>query len=401
MNCQSVICDDLDHCELPDEFEVEYDRLVVTVGAKTNTFGIPGVEENCHFLKEISDAKHIRTKLVNCFERASVPGISDEEKRRRLSFVIIGAGPAGLEFAAELRDFIEQDGPKYYCDLIPFISIKLVEATSTVLAPFDKPLQEEAAQRISRPAKINCPKARGMLPDDFTLLELMLNSPVTKITADTVELKDGSAIEYSLAIWAGGIKPLPLTAELIQSLGPLQEQEQAAARGRIAIDPWLRAYGGDGRIMSLGDCAVIPEGPLPPTGQVAAQQGEYLAHLMNEKFDFSPPQEADGTFLPPVKTSETLESLEDAIAALATRHPEYAKPFQYLNLGILAYTGDCTALAQVSTTPKTPNFLSTGKFGNFLWRSVYLAKQVSWRNRLLVMNDWLKRVWFGRDISRF
>jgi len=94
IECQSIICDSPDHCDLPDHFSVQYDRLVVTVGAKTNTFGIEGVEEHCHFLKEISDAKHIRTKLVNCFERASVPGISEEEKRRRLSFVVIGAGPA-------------------------------------------------------------------------------------------------------------------------------------------------------------------------------------------------------------------------------------------------------------------------------------------------------------------
>jgi len=309
----------------------------------------------------------------------------------------------GLEFAAELRDFIEQDGPKYYCDIFPYISIKLIEASSTVLAPFEKALQDEAAQRISRPAKINCSKARSVLTPDFALLELMLDSAVTKVTVDKIELKDGRVLDHSLAVWAGGIKPLPLTVDLIRSLGSMQEQHQAAARGRIAIDPWLRAYGGDGRIMALGDCAVNPHNPLPPTGQVASQEGEYLAHLMNEKFDFSPPKATnDETLLPPVKIpGETVESLQDAIAALATHHPEYAKPFQFLNLGILAYTGDCTALAQVSTTPKTPNVLSTGKVGNFLWRSVYLAKQVSWRNRILVMNDWLKRVWFGRDISRF
>lgn len=295
----------------------------------TNTFGIPGVEEHCHFLKEISDAKHIRTRLVNCFERASVPGISEEEKRRRLSFVVIGAGPAGLEFAAELRDFIEQDGPKYYCDIFPYISIKLIETTSTVLAPFEKALQDEAVKRISRPAKINCSKARDVLPTDFSILELMLDCPVIKVTVDTIELNDGRVLDHSLAVWAGGIKPLPLTDDLIRSLGPAQEQQQAAARGRIAIDPWLRAYGGDGRIMALGDCAVNPQNPLPPTGQVAAQEGEYLAHLMNEKYDFSPSKAAHGTFLPPVRVpGETLESLQDTIAALSTRHPEFAKPFQ-------------------------------------------------------------------------
>lgn len=339
--CESIICnnqDDQDYCDLPDNFSVDYDRLIVTVGAKTNTFNIPGVEEHCHFLKEVSDAKNIRTKLLNCFERASVPGISEEEKRRRLSFVIIGAGPAGLEFAAELRDFIEQDGPKYYCDLIPFINIKLIEASSTVLAPFEKPLQDEAVQRITRPAKIQCSKARDMLPTDFTLLELLLDSPVTKVTADTIELKDGRILDHALAIWAGGIKPLPLATNLIQSLGPAQQQEQASARGRIAVDPWLRAYGGNGRIMALGDCSLNPQNPLPSTGQVASQQGEYLAHLMNDKYDLSPTTTAADAILPPPVNvrGQTHESLEDRIAALATHHSEYAKPFQFFDLGILA-----------------------------------------------------------------
>lgn len=407
ITCESTLCEDDKNkeCLLPDEFSVPYDRLVVTVGAMTNTFGIPGVEEHCEFIKEASDASRIRTKLVNCFERAKVPGISDEEKRKRLSFVIIGAGPAGLEFAAELRDFVEQDGPKYYCDLIPFVSIKLIEATGTVLGPFDKPLQDEAAKRIARPAKVYCPKTREKVPVDFTLLELMLNSPVTEIGPNTITLKDGRVLDHSLAVWAGGIKPLPLTTELINLLGPQQEQEKAKARGRIAVDPWLRAYGGEGRIMALGDCAVDTETPLPPTGQVAAQQGEYLAHILNEKFNFSPPRQEnaddDGPLPPPTRVEgETLESLEDKVAAWSTHHPEYAKPFQYLNLGIMAYTGDCTAVGQISTTPKTPNVLASSHFGNFLWRSIYLAKQVSLRNRLLVMNDWLKRVWFGRDISR-
>lgn len=104
---------------------------------------------------------------------------------------------------------------------------------------------------------------------------------------------------------------------------------------------------------------------------------------------------------PPVRIPhETLDSLEDKIAAIATHHPEYAKPFQYLNLGILAYTGDCTAVGQISTSPRTPAVLASAHAGNFLWRSIYLAKQVSLRNRVLVMNDWVKRVWFGRDISR-
>jgi len=269
ISCESIICDDDrdNECVLPDEFTVGYDRLVLSVGAMTNTFGIPGVEEHCHFIKETTDAIKIRKKIINCFERAKVPGISDEEKRKRLSFVVIGAGPAGLEFTAELRDFVEQDGPKYYCDLIPYVSIRLIEATNTVLGPFEKPLQEEAARRISRPARVYCPKTQQKVSVDFSLTELLLNSPVSKVDSDSLTLKDGTVLDHSLAVWAGGIKPLPLTSALIESLGTEQAEYKERARGRVAIDPWLRAYGGEGRILALGDCAVNPDAPLPPTGQ--------------------------------------------------------------------------------------------------------------------------------------
>ena len=78
----------------------------------------------------------------------------------------------------------------------------------------------------------------------------------------------------------------------------------------------------------------------------------------------------------------------------------YAKPFQFLNLGILAYTGNGSALAQVATTPDGPKVKGSGKIGNAVWKSVYLTKQFSMRNRLLVLNDWTKRQFFGRDITR-
>ena len=76
---------------------------------------------------------------------------------------------------------------------------------------------------------------------------------------------------------------------------------------------------------------------------------------------------------------------------------EYAKPFQFLNLGVLAYVGASQALAQVTVDKK--NILGQGKTGFLLWRGIYWFKQVSWRNRLLVAVDWLKAQMFGRDLG--
>jgi NADH dehydrogenase FAD-containing subunit len=401
ISCESVICDG-NSCEIND-FTVEYDRLVVTVGAQTNTFGIPGVREYCNFLKQVEDARRIRTAIVNCFERANLPDMSDEERVKNLTFAVIGAGPTGIEFAAELRDFIEQDGPKYYPELLKFVRIKVIEASSTVLAPFDKSLQDEAISQMGRQVQINDEEVKRLLPLNFQLVELLLDSSVKEVTDKTICLNDGNKIDYGLSVWAAGNGPLPFTLEVIEQLDEGQSPYQNTARGRIATDAWLRAEGSQGSILSFGDCSCVIDGPdgfLPATAQVASQQGEYLAKLLNDDFDLSPTISMEGTFLPPIKNPEAEGKLSDSIANFSTQSDEYAKPFQFWDLGILAYTGGGSALAQLSTLPSAPPIKQTGQAGNALWKSVYLSKQVSMRNRLLVLNDWLKRQIFGRDITR-
>jgi NADH dehydrogenase FAD-containing subunit len=401
ITCQSVVCDG-NSCDIC-EFTVRYDRLVLTVGAQTNTFGIPGVREYCCFLKQVEDARRIRTAIVNCFERANLPNLTDEEREHDLTFVIIGAGPTGVEFAAELRDFVEQDGPKYYGNLVKYIRIKIIVSSNTVLAPFDKILQEQAIRQLNSAPRFEDPTVRSLLPPRFKLTELLFESRVKEVTEKTIVLQNGSEIPYGLAVWAAGNGPIPLTLQIIEALGEEQAKEQDVARGRIAVDPWMRAIGGEGKILAFGDCSCICQGgqQLPATAQVASQQGEYLASVMNRKFDLNPPTLLSAAgILPPPMIDPKKTVLSDRIAGMATKNIEYAKPFQFLNLGILAYTGGGSALAQVETAPELSPVLGWGAAGNFVWKGIYLSKQVSWRNRLLVMNDWTKQKLFGRDITR-
>ena len=107
----------------------------------------------------------------------------------------------------------------------------------------------------------------------------------------------------------------------------------------------------------------------------------------------------DGILIPPKPTASD-KTLSESIAAFAIQNGEIAAPFQFLNLGILAYTGGGSALAQLQVAPNGEPVKSTGKVGFGLWRSVYLTKQVSLRNRVLVLVDWLKAQAFGRDITR-
>jgi NADH dehydrogenase FAD-containing subunit len=345
VTCQSVVCDG-NSCQI-EEFEVNYDKLIVTVGAQTNTFGIPGVRENCCMLKQVEDARRIRTAIVNCFERANLPSLTDDERVRDLTFAVIGAGPTGIEFAAELQDFIEQDGPKYYPKLLKFVRIKVIEASGTVLAPFDKTLQEEAIKQLQRNVNLKDSEGYALLPESFKLTELLLDSSVKEVTENEIVLNDGQIIPYGIAVWAAGNGPIPLTVNLIDTLGGEQKQVQDSARGRLAIDAWMRVIGANGDIFSLGDCSCITSNQLPATAQVAAQQGEYLAGLMNKRFDLCPPRTPDGIFPPPaISQTETQLKFSDRIANFATNNDEYAKPFQFWNLGILAYTGGGSALAQ-------------------------------------------------------
>lgn len=418
VECESVVCEG-NSCEIQD-FVVEYDKLLVAVGAQTNTFGIPGVREHCCFLKSVQDARQIRTAIVHCFERANLPRLSDEERTSILTFCVIGAGPTGVEFASELRDFVEQDGQKYYPALLKHVRIKVIEASSKILAPFDQYLQEEAIRQLNKKTTFFVSDP-DRTPERYQLTELLLESGVSEVKENVICLQDGTNIPYGLAVWAAGIGPLPITLDLLEALKTLPNNDgddnddaktQASfnTRGRLAIDPWLRVVGAEGSIFALGDCACFPDSPLPATAQVASQQGEFLAKLLSRQYDVSAqngPLCPDGFASPPKrqkKAPDALDeslSLEEKVSSIATGTDEYAAPFQFLNLGILAYTGGGSALAQLQVTPSDKTRVKgTGKVGFGLWRSVYLSKQVSWRNRVLVFVDWAKTQAFGRDITQ-
>ncbi len=118
--CRSVLKPEL-------TYNIDYDKLVVGVGAVSNTFGIPGVSEHAFFLKEVQDARAIRNRILNNFELALHPSISQEERRRLLHIIIVGGGPTGVEFGAELYDFVREVrfgvgllGKFFHHDFIPY-----------------------------------------------------------------------------------------------------------------------------------------------------------------------------------------------------------------------------------------------------------------------------------------
>lgn len=223
-------------------------------------------------------------------------------------------------------------------------------------------------------------------------------------------------------MWAAGTGPLELTQDLLSRLadcaGPDPAGEGEAApweQGRIVVDPWLRAVGApSGSLIALGDaslCAGTDGEPLPQTAQVAAQQGAYVARILNRGYalggsdggsdrdDSSIGGELIGcSVLQPPVSREASDG--DVARILLLRGAVEARPFEFLNLGLLAYLGGGEALSQVQVG-ESRLLSEAGSTGFLLWRSVYVVKQVSPRTRFLVLFDWLKTRLFGRDVTRW
>ena len=136
------------------KFELDYDILIVAVGAANNTFNTPGVEENCFFLKDIRDAYTIRNVIMDLVETAYIPGQPRDERRKLLHFVVVGGGPSGVEFAAELHDFLEEDVSKIYPKIKDDILISMVQSQDHILNTYDKQISD-FAEDMFRHDKIN------------------------------------------------------------------------------------------------------------------------------------------------------------------------------------------------------------------------------------------------------
>lgn len=314
-------------------FSFLYDRLVIGVGATPATYGVPGVRQNALFLKELADARAIRGRIIECLERASQPTISTDERKRLLHYVVVGGGPTGVEFAAEMHDFITEDLRRSYATLVNEVRITLLEAGKHILNTFDAALSQYATRFFRRQH-----------------IAIRTRSPVADVKKNRVILKDKTVIPCGLIVWTGGIAPTRFVASL-----KLPKDKSS----RLVVDDFLRVKE-TSELFAMGDCISIEGKTTPATAQVAQQEGTYLAGALQ--------REARG--LPVAR-------------------------FEYKHYGMLAYIGSAHALADLESV-KGHGFAAW-----LFWRSVYLTRLVSLKNKILVLFDWAKTFVFGRDISRF
>ena len=192
------------------DFELEYDILVVAVGSRSNTFNTPGVKENCFFVKELTDAAKIRNCITDSIETACMPQQTDEERWRLLHFVVVGGGPTGVEFAAELQDFVDEDLARLYPRrMVENIRVSLVQSADHILNTYDQDISNFTEKQFKREGIDVITNCRVAAVDEK---ELVLRDKVTK---------GKKMVPYGLCVWATGVARRPITVQLS---GELPEQ---------------------------------------------------------------------------------------------------------------------------------------------------------------------------------
>ncbi|CAM9706741.1 unnamed protein product [Chrysoparadoxa australica] len=348
---------------------LSYDYLVYAAGVKAGTFGIPGVREHCEVLKELQHARSIRSKILRVLDDASLPGVSHAARDKMLKFLVIGSGPTGIEFTGELCDMLTSDVPRLYPQLMKHIRLEVLSASDTILPQFEEEMQRRAIRDL-----------------EALRINVRLKSAAKAIEPGEAILSDGRRVPFGICIWAGGTEPRPLTRQLIEAI-PGQSQEAGAKAGQVTVDPWMRVKGSGGSILAIGDASKVEGQQLPSTGQVAAQQGAYVARLLNRGYDTSTPVPTipscrkrgegkvggAGDAGDAEPSYDILTQLGDLIRL---RGDVEARPFHFLNLGVLAYIGGGQGLVAVRGGQKTSVLDAAGKVGFWMWRSTYLVKQV-------------------------
>ena len=226
---------------------VAYDYLVLAAGAAHAYFGHPEWAARAPGLKTLDDALEMRRRVLRAFEAAEREGDADRQ-RRLLTFVIVGAGPTGVELAGALAEIARQSLRRDFRRIHPESArIVLLEGSPYVLAPFAEPLRAAARRSL---------EALGV--------EVRTGSVVTGVDEDGVTVGD-QRISAATVLWAAGVAASPVA----QSLGvPLDRA------GRVTPEPTL-ALAAHPEIFIVGDlCLFVQDGkPLPGVAQVAMQQG--------------------------------------------------------------------------------------------------------------------------------
>lgn len=310
--------------------ELPYDTLIVAAGASHHYFGHEEWATLAPGLKTVEDATEIRARVLAAFEQAE-RAVSPAEVRALLTFVIVGAGPTGVELAGALAEIARVTMAHEFRAIDPTAArIVLLEGADRVLPGYPPELSAKAKAALEKLG-----------------VEVRTSTLVVDIESGVVRVRCGESNELVPAhtvLWAAGVKASPLGEVIAAATGADLDRQ-----GRVKVGPDLTVPGHP-EILVIGDLAHCPgrDGqPLPGVAQVAIQQGAYAARLIS--------------------------------ARLAGRT---VPPFRYRDWGSMATIGRHAAVADLLGV-RLSGFLAW-----LAWLFVHLMKMVEFSNRVLVLAQW-------------
>jgi NADH dehydrogenase len=318
--------------------EFPYDDLIVAAGVEQSYFGHDEFAAHAPGMKTLADALTIRRRIFGAFEMAQT-ATDPDERRRWLTFALVGAGPTGVELAGQIRELATLTLKRQFHDIDPSSArVLLFDAGDEPLAPFGPVLGAKAAKSLT---------ALGV--------ELHMHSRVTDVDGSglTVQGADGESTRYDAGnvLWTAGVRAPRLAGLLAEEAGA--EQDRA---GRIAVQPDL-TIPGHPEISVVGDLMSLDH--LPGVAEVAMQSGYYAAKRLRRRIE-------GGT------------------------DPE--KPFRYRDLGSAAYLSRGRAVISLG------RFHATGFVGWLAWLGIHIAFLTTFRNRAGALLTWALA--FSRESRR-
>jgi len=307
---------------LTDSGALPYDYLVLSLGSEPSFFGVPGAEEHAFPLRWMSDAVPLRHHVLTRFEAAVAA--APERRRTLLTFVVVGGGPTGVEYAGALSELVY--GP--VLEDFPGVErtdirIELVEAAQRLLGGMPEELGRYARERLSR-----------------RQVSVRLGTTVEAVEKGCVRLSGGEALPTETVVWTAGVRGDPRAA----SWGlPVGRGGRVPVTGELCLESRPEVF-------VIGDLAFLEDGegtPLPQVAQVAIQQGRRAAANIR--------------------------------ALVAGRPPA---PFKYRDPGMLAVIGRNAAVAHVF------GFAFRGLTAWLLWLGIHISWLIGFRNRALVLLNW-------------
>jgi len=319
------------------EGELPFDHLVIVLGSVTNDYGFPGVRENALPVKWLSDAEALKRHVLDIFESAATE--TDIARRReQLTFIIVGAGPVGVELASSLRDLMDHTLRRIYpsIDFYTDVTIHLLDGADRVIPGMDPRLSRIAMKRLEQQR-----------------VRVLLNTLVSEIRPGAVHTKDGAQLRGRTIVWSGGVKVNPLVASL---------DVPKSKDGRIVVDDHFRVNGRDD-VLALGDAAYF---------------------------------QSQGKGLPQLAQVAVLEAPAAARNLAALVRGEPTVPFVYHRKGDLIALGRTQAGAEFA---KLGGFVLGGFPAWTVWRVNYLMQLLGVRNRASLLVEWVLSFFAGRLVA--